>query len=141
MGWQRNAVADSEKYAFLEAIARNRDDTTTRLVYADWLDEHHRGEEAYAQRWMVAWKKWPLPRVPDASGKRIIKHWAWYRQSGRDDVTPDVLPKLVFLALPGVKQHQVHKLYATADEAERALVEAIGQIRYFGGLTPTPTGN
>ncbi|HEV3257586.1 MAG TPA: TIGR02996 domain-containing protein, partial [Gemmataceae bacterium] len=29
----------NEREAFLKALAENEDDTTTRLVYADWLEE------------------------------------------------------------------------------------------------------
>jgi uncharacterized protein (TIGR02996 family) len=41
---------------FLKRLATNPDDTTTRLVYADWLDEHGEHEEADRQR------KWPAAR-------------------------------------------------------------------------------
>jgi uncharacterized protein (TIGR02996 family) len=48
----------SERDAFLKALADNEDDTTTRLVYADWLDEHGEHEEADRQRkWQPA-KEW-----------------------------------------------------------------------------------
>jgi uncharacterized protein (TIGR02996 family) len=36
----------SEEAAFLEALRANPADDTTRLVYADWLDEHDRPREA-----------------------------------------------------------------------------------------------
>ena len=35
---------------FLKAIKENPDDTTTRLVYADWLEEHGQPHEALQQR-------------------------------------------------------------------------------------------
>src|SRR6188472_327361 len=44
--------------AFLKALADNEDDTTTRLVYADWLDEHGEHEEADRQRRWPAAKEW-----------------------------------------------------------------------------------
>ena len=37
----------SDEAAFLEALKANPADDTTRLVYADWLDEH--GEPAKAE--------------------------------------------------------------------------------------------
>ena len=46
----------NERKAFLKLLAKNEDDTTTRLVYADWLDEHGEHEEADRQR------KWPAAR-------------------------------------------------------------------------------
>ena len=36
----------SERNAFLKALEENEDDTLTRLVYADWLDEHGQAERA-----------------------------------------------------------------------------------------------
>jgi uncharacterized protein (TIGR02996 family) len=44
--------------AFLKALAENEDDTTTRLVYADWLDDHGQHEEADRQRKWTAAKAW-----------------------------------------------------------------------------------
>jgi uncharacterized protein (TIGR02996 family) len=43
----------SERDAFLRALAENEDDTTVRLVYSDFLDDHGEHEEADRQR------KWP----------------------------------------------------------------------------------
>jgi uncharacterized protein (TIGR02996 family) len=43
---------------FLKALAVNEDDTQTRLVYADWLDENGEHEEADRQRKWPAAKAW-----------------------------------------------------------------------------------
>jgi uncharacterized protein (TIGR02996 family) len=48
----------NERNAFLEALAQNEDDTQTRLVYADWLDEQGEHEEADRQRRWRAAKEW-----------------------------------------------------------------------------------
>jgi len=48
----------SERKAFLKLLAKNEDDTTTRLVFADWLDEHGEHEEADRQRKWPAAKEW-----------------------------------------------------------------------------------
>jgi uncharacterized protein (TIGR02996 family) len=48
----------SERKAFLKALADNEDDPTTRLVYADWLDERGEHEEAERQRNWPAAKAW-----------------------------------------------------------------------------------
>jgi uncharacterized protein (TIGR02996 family) len=64
----------NERDAFLKALAENEDDLTTRLVYADWLDEHGEHEEADRQRKWPAAKEWlvqfcrdnnPSPDVED----------------------------------------------------------------------------
>ena len=46
----------SERNAFLKLLEENEDDTATRLVYADWLDERGEYDEADRQR------KWPAAR-------------------------------------------------------------------------------
>jgi uncharacterized protein (TIGR02996 family) len=48
----------SERDAFLKALAEDEDDTTTRLVYADWLDDHGEHEEADRQRKWTPAKAW-----------------------------------------------------------------------------------
>lgn len=48
----------TDRDAFLVALAENEDDTTTRLVYADWLDERGEHEEADRQRRWPAAKAW-----------------------------------------------------------------------------------
>lgn len=40
----------SEEQAFGDAIIANPEDDTARLVFADWLEEHGRGDEARALR-------------------------------------------------------------------------------------------
>ena len=49
---------ESEERAFLRALKKNEDDTTTRLVYADWLDERGHHEEAERMRKWDAAKAW-----------------------------------------------------------------------------------
>jgi uncharacterized protein (TIGR02996 family) len=48
----------NEREAFLNALAENQDDVTTRLVFADWLDERGEHEEADSQRRWVAAREW-----------------------------------------------------------------------------------
>jgi uncharacterized protein (TIGR02996 family) len=48
----------NEREAFLQLLAKNEDDTTTRLVFADWLDDHGEHEEADRQRKWPAAKAW-----------------------------------------------------------------------------------
>lgn len=56
--------ARSERDAFLAALAADEDDATTRLVYADWLDEHDMPEEATRQRAWPAAKAWVTAFAP-----------------------------------------------------------------------------
>jgi uncharacterized protein (TIGR02996 family) len=48
----------NQRKAFLKALSKNEDDTATRLVYADWLDEQGEHEEADRQRKWPASKEW-----------------------------------------------------------------------------------
>jgi uncharacterized protein (TIGR02996 family) len=48
----------SDRDAFLRALANDEDDTPTRLVYADWLEERGEHEEADRQRKWPAAKEW-----------------------------------------------------------------------------------
>ena len=48
----------SEWDFFLKALEQNEDDTPTRLVYADWLDDRGEHEEADRQRKWPAAKAW-----------------------------------------------------------------------------------
>ena len=48
----------NEQDAFLTALEANEDDTPTRLVYADWLDNRGEHEEADRQRKWPAAKAW-----------------------------------------------------------------------------------
>ncbi|QJW94216.1 TIGR02996 domain-containing protein [Frigoriglobus tundricola] len=48
----------NERKGFLKLLAENEDDLTTRLVYADWLDERGEHEEADRQRKWPAAKEW-----------------------------------------------------------------------------------
>lgn len=47
----------SERDAFLKRLAEDEDDTATRVVFADWLDERGEHEEADRQR------KWPVAKA------------------------------------------------------------------------------
>lgn len=48
----------SDRDRFLRALAENEDDTTLRVIFADWLDEHGEHEEADRQRKWPAAKDW-----------------------------------------------------------------------------------
>ena len=55
----------TEQSLFLKALSRNEDDTETRLVYADWLDEQGEHEEADRQRKWPAAKQWLIQFCKD----------------------------------------------------------------------------
>lgn len=46
--------------AFIEALTTNEDDVETRMIYADWLEEHGLYDEAERQRKWPAAKAWMI---------------------------------------------------------------------------------
>jgi uncharacterized protein (TIGR02996 family) len=88
----------SEREAFLKLLAENEDDTTARLVFADWLDDHGEHEEADRQR------KWP------AAKQWLVSFCQW--NNPRDDLDPDekYIPykTLLELALDAVANADEH---------------------------------
>jgi uncharacterized protein (TIGR02996 family) len=60
--------------AFLKALADNEDDTATRLVYADWLDDQGLHEEADRQRKWPTAKEWLVRLCKDNSRYEEISY-------------------------------------------------------------------
>ena len=67
---------DHEKH-FLELLDANEDDNDTRVIYADWLDEAGRYEEAQRQRAWPAAKAWMVEAVEQYNGRRR-EEWERY---------------------------------------------------------------
>ena len=66
-----------ERQAFLDAIAAGPwDDEVTRLVYADWLDEHGEHEEADRQRKHIPVEPHAVPVDPAAQCKLTLQRRA-----------------------------------------------------------------
>lgn len=112
---------------FLTTLVMTLDDWTTRLAYADWLEEHDRPDEAYAQRWMASRRKHPMERKGEQ--KFIRKPFMWLAHMDLpEEYAPASLPQLVFLGLPTAKGHREAMLYWTLDEAEQALAFSLAQL-------------
>lgn len=78
----------TDEAGFLAALAEHPECETTRLVYADWLDEHERPEEAARQRRMApGWRALVLhkmaPRL-DGGDKEPVRTWFGRKYSSRD---------------------------------------------------------
>lgn len=58
----------NERAGFLKLLAENEDDTITRLVYADWLDDRGEHEEADRHRKWPAAKQWLVSFFRDHDG-------------------------------------------------------------------------
>jgi uncharacterized protein (TIGR02996 family) len=81
----------SERDAFLRKLDEDEDDTLTRLVYADWLDERGEHEEADRQRKWPAAKEWLVRfcaehNLPDAVSYEWFISYEQLLELGRDAV-------------------------------------------------------
>jgi uncharacterized protein (TIGR02996 family) len=77
-----------DELALLKAVASRPDDDLPRLVYADWLDEHGRGERAEFIRLQVAHERplsgWERAAVRERMNALLNAHRAeWFRELPR----------------------------------------------------------
>jgi uncharacterized protein (TIGR02996 family) len=115
---------------FLADIGERPGDGTPRLIYADWLEEQGRSDEAFCQRWMAKHGKHP----GDRRGPRIQARysWGWWPEGMPDYPRAPrhaQLPLLVFLALPKARYEVGHRYYPGRQEAEAALRKALAALR------------
>jgi uncharacterized protein (TIGR02996 family) len=87
----------NDRDAFLVALRDQEDDITTRMVYADWLDDHGEHEEADRQR------KWP------AAKEWLVEFAKQFSDEWDEDVylTPVTYEKLIELGHKGLSQGHV----------------------------------
>jgi uncharacterized protein (TIGR02996 family) len=120
----------STERGFQADIDEHPGDATPRLVYADWLEEQGRPDEAFCQRWMAKHGKHP----GDRRGPRIQARYSWgWWPEGMTDYPPSPrhakLPLQVFLALPKASYFAGHRYYPGRKEAEAALRKALTALR------------
>ena len=110
----------TDESAFHRGLDLTPTDWPLRLVYADWLEEQGRLNEAFAQRWMAQEQK--RPRF-----YHKFQQWVWYDEwqvTSRIDQMSD-LTSIVWRLLPEAEIDQGRKAYHTRQEAEFALVQAL----------------
>lgn len=90
-----------QRQAFLDTLTANEDDTATRWIYADWLDEQNEHEEADRMRKWPAAKAWMVEFAASLGGTGVDddeeNYYGPYReityedviQAGRDFVAND----------------------------------------------------
>jgi uncharacterized protein (TIGR02996 family) len=120
----------SPEKGLLADIDERPADGTPRLVYADWLEEQGRADEAFCQRWMVKHGK----RPGDRRGPRIQARyaWGWWPEGMADDPKAPqhgTLPLLVYMALPKARFYVGHLYYPGRPQAEAALRKALTFLR------------
>jgi uncharacterized protein (TIGR02996 family) len=72
----------SEEHAFLRQIVADPDDDTTRLVYADWLDDHGQAERAELIRLQI--ERARLPQGDPQAAKLLRREKALLAQHGSE---------------------------------------------------------
>ncbi len=87
----------SDARSFLEAIARDPDDDTARLVYADWQEEQGRWQMADCIRRGVAKRKPPF--VFAAGAPAVVS----YTSERRDDTRGQLVSVELAAGIPGVR--------------------------------------
>ena len=150
MDWATTFVAErthnmSEK-DWVAAVAKNLDDWERRLVYSDWLEEHERHDEAFAQRWMASRQVRPANRITDYHGFAVCPQysWAWwteklfvegsYQHASRDREIKGngELPFCVsrFIKCGGINYGGWHYItFPTCQEAEAELTRVLTMLR------------
>lgn len=104
----------TEQMSFESRLLDNPLDWTTRLIYADWLDEQGLKDEAFLQRWLGRYEKYPARRT--SPGAR--KPWAWWpTYLLREQTSAYCLPAPVFFGLRNVKSTHRARLYQALPEA------------------------
>jgi len=77
----------SEREVFLKALEDDEDDETTRLVFADWLEEHGEVEEAERHRKWKEAKAWFV----NLCDKHDKDYSEYYDQNGKPKTFSDLI--------------------------------------------------
>lgn len=119
--------------AFRKDIKDNPGDPVPLLIYADWLADHDRPDEALACRWMAKRGLHPRRRLRYQDGRRVPLDvgWGWYPDRGGSDSIDGLysppehaqLPRLVFHAVAGHVGE--HKYCCSWEEAFAALARGL----------------
>lgn len=81
---------EAERQAFEAALKENPEDWTTRLIYADWLDEHDMPEESDRQRNYRASHEW-MAALAARAGQTCLNYGIDMPCDDWRDITPDDL--------------------------------------------------
>jgi uncharacterized protein (TIGR02996 family) len=110
-------------------LKRFRTDTDTRLVFADWLEEHGEEDRARAQRWLARSGKHLLSKRGERNNGQPKGCHACWRSDTFEFGSPflaTVLPHALWQRLTVAADYtSVRRWYRTELEAERDLGRAL----------------
>lgn len=119
-----------QKEAFLNQICEDKS-PVHKLVFADWLEERGKLDEAYAYRWSGMWDKHPrkdttylyTPGDPSYVWMKCKPHPA--------EVDSHRIPRLVYVALIGGRDEEGGhvKRYRSLEAAFLCLADALNALR------------
>ncbi len=122
-----------------------KDDHTTMLVYADWLEDEGHSEEAEAWRWIGC--QGLTPFKDGSAGLRDVEFsHDWWNDNNRSEASQ--IPKQLFnLLVGGYKSNDNSSVfsnfheYPTRQEAYEGLVDAYVRARRVGWLPNSPSNS
>jgi uncharacterized protein (TIGR02996 family) len=121
--------SDTTGDALERRLKRFRTDADTRLVFADWLEEHGEEDRARAQRWLArAGKHLLAQRRERSNGQPKGTHACWRTDTFTfgEPFIATVLPHALWLRLAeAVDYTGVRRWYRTEADAERDLGRAL----------------
>ncbi len=122
---------------FLIDLETNPEDWGTRLIWADYCDDHGQGGRAEALRWMAEHEKRAHYKRAGKVDTSINATWF-----NADKVSPDLpdiesnIPEAIYLKLAGGKEAGNHKTFEMFVMAETAFHAAFVTAR-MDGWVPT----
>ena len=118
------------RLSLLHGVIDNPSDSVRKLVFADWLDDEGKPDQAYAFRWVAGLGL--HPRVTPARG------WSSWRKIPAKPprfLLPHFLPRVVWDELstwgkvPHVRTHHSTRQYGSFEVAFLRLAEALARLR------------
>lgn len=93
----------TEEQIFWQQLEKDGTENTTKLVFADWLDEHGDARTAYALRWCVNRNRWPAYAIRRVYPDSTEGYWYWRGGGGnkKSATTTNSIPPTVY---SGVKR-------------------------------------
>ena len=124
----------SEESSLLKEIEEDIQSGAPKLVYADWLEERGRYNEAFAWRYLVWEGKWPCVNTCP-----LTDDWFSYNESNPNDKDRIGVKEEEYRCLPGVTisgeldfYKKFNDIYTAFVTASKAIALAIEHDMFYG---------